>query len=744
MKRIFQIISLFAIFVSSMMGSSNVLAAANSQDDTGFTFSNLRLDADIVLYGPYDAGSLRFDLPATWELAAGADLELIISAYFSGGNGVASTDGDFIGAALGVYFNDKLQQSVSLRSGTNVTYRIPINTEDLPSPYSDGSYKISFFLDAAVDCDYDFHQTTVSIDTNSIANLPYSEVSLPLNLHRMPFPIYQEWAVTNDTALVVTPASPTAEEVQSALFVMGTFGRMTNGHLPVQMITIDELTDDVRAGSHLIFVGKPAGLPVLSGIPLQATVGDSGYVIDSIVDSDGYIEMAISPWNKDKAILIVGGNSDQAVVKAAQALSTGNLQTGDNLAYSIVAAVNPTSIMGILGTDSTLLPPPDYSLADLGYGAETVSDIGTNWFSFDFVIPAGQVPSETPSLNLLFSHSALIDVNRSDVSVYFNDTLAGSVKLSEDDFNLVSAQIKLPVSGMQSGQNDISISATLIPRDDCSITTFSGMWMTIYPESTLHMPLIRSLETTTNFFDLSVYPYPFVNDPELSSTAFVLPSNDRVAWSVAGDIAYDLGMNSTGSILDMRAFFDGALPDDIFNHDLILIGQPTNLKIVSDLRESLPAYFDEGSNYAVLNSQQVVYRISSEKSLGYLEIFPSPSNAEKTILAILGTTQDSMRVSSSALLAPRSREVLNGNFATIDGEKPFVVDTRTGSGMGRIVTEIGESNVAVETNSNPSNVGDIPLPTYTGNQYIIYWLIGIVVVMVLVIIIALVLRRRRS
>ena len=743
MKRISQIIILFAILVSSMMGRGTVLAATKPQG-TGITFSSLGLDTDIVLYGPYDAGALRFDLPATWELNSGAELELIISAYFAGGSDNTSADGDYIGAALGVYFNDKLQQSVSLRSGTNVAYRIPINTGDLPSPYSDGGYKISFYLDASVDCDSNFHQTTVSIDATSIVNLPYSEVPLPLNLHRIPFPIYQERSVNNDTVLVITPASPTADEVRAALLVMGTFGKMTNGHLPVRMVTSDELTDDARVGSHLIFVGKPSGLPVLTGVPLQATIGAGGYMTNSITDTDGYIEMAISPWNEEKAVLIVGGNTDQAVVKAAQALSTGNLQTGDNLAYSIVADVNPTSITGILSTDSNLLPPPDYSLADLGYGAETVSDIGTNWFSFNFVIPVGQIPSETPSLNLLFSHSALIDVNRSDVSVYFNDTLAGSVKLSEDDSNLVSAQIKLPVSGMQSGQNDISISATLIPRDDCSITTFSGMWMTIYPESTLHMPLIRSLETTTSFLDLSVYPYPFINDPELSSTAFVLPSNDRVAWSIAGDIAYDLGASSTGSILDMGAFYDGALPEEVFDRDLILIGQPANLKIISDLRESLPAYFDEGSNIAVLNSQQVIYRISSEKSLGYLETFSSPNNAGRTILAILGTNQEGLKASSSVLLAPRSREVLNGNFATIDGDKPFVVDTRTGSGMGRIVTGIGESNVDVDSGVDLSNIGDAPLPTYTGNQYILYGLIGIVVVMAMVIVVVLVLRKRRA
>lgn len=742
MKRIFQTTVLISVLFASQLGYGRVLAAPKNQE-TIFTFSDLGLVTDLVLRGPYDAGSLRFELPATWSLVEGAELEIVVSSYFTGGDGATSGDGNSLGAALDIYFNDKLQQSISLLSGTDLIYRVPIIARDLPSPYTDGSYRISFFLNAAIDCDFDFHQTTVSIDVNSKVNLPYSEVPLPLDLRRLPWPLYQERSIGLDSALVVIPSNPSAGEIRSALLVMGTFGMMTNGRLPLQLVTVDELTNELRSDSHIILVGRAENLPVLNAIPLQVTLSSDRYVLTDLTDDDGYIEMAISPWNKEKAILVVGGNTDQAVVKAAQALSTGNLQTGNSSAYSIVAEVNPITATGILNADAALLPPPDYPLADLGYGAETVGDIGTNWFSYDIVVPPGQVPSETPRLDLVFSHSALIDITRSDVSVYFNDTLAGSVKLSEEDFNLATAQVKLPVSGMQSGLNNISISATLIPLDDCSITTFSGLWMTIYPESTLHMPLVRSPETTTNFMDLSYYPYPFINDPNLSSTAFVLPSDDRLAWSIAGAMAYELGRNSTGSILDIDAAFDGVLADDLFDRDLILIGQPSRLQIITDLRNSLPAYFEEGSDLAVLDSQQVIYRISTGKNLGYLELFPSPRNPDRIILTILGTSPEGLQMAGNVLLNTRSRDLLNGDFATIDGDKPFVVDTRTGSGIGRIVTEIGESNIVVEQNPGSSDPVNVQITSYTGREYIIFWLIGIVILMALVVVAALVFRRRR-
>ena len=741
MKKTIYLLLLLTIIVSFTNPVSMVEAAPLSEEST-FTFSDLGLVGDMVLNGPFDAGSLRFDIPGTWLLQGGAELELVISSYFAGENGSTATDTDFLGAALNVYFNDKLQESVSLRVGNDLVYRIPISAADLTSPYSEGWFKISFFLDAAIDCDFTFHQTTVAIDVNSRVILPYKVVPLALDLHRLPWPFYQERINTISPAVIVVPSSASADEIRAALIVMGTLGRMSDGRLPVSMVTTDEFTEDLRNQSNLIIIGKPATLPLLSAVQLPIAITGDRYSSSELNNEDGLLQMGVSPWNKDKAVLVVSGNTDAGVVKAAQALSTNNIQTGNDPTYSLVAEVNPITLTGILSADSTALAQPDITFADLGYEAITVSDIGTNWFSYDFVLPPGQVPTETPNLNLVFSHSALIDADRSDISVYFNDTLAGSIKLSDEEQNLLSSQIKLPLSGLQPGLNDISISANLIPRDDCSISSFSGLWMTVYPESSLHMPLAKSPITGYALQDLNSYPFPFVNDPTLGSTFFVLPSQDHTAWAIAGNLAYDLGRNSTGSILNMGSAFDGELPEDVHSRDLIMVGLPSNLQILSELKEAMPAYFEEGSNVAIIKSQQVIYRITTGKDLGYLELFASPWDPQRAVLGVLGTTTNGMHLAGTALLDSRNREVLNGDFATVDGERPLVVDTRTGSGMGRIVTEIGSSDILVERDPVVTIAENRTANASAGKPIILIGLIGTVILMIGVVVVAFALRKR--
>jgi len=743
MKKIFNMLVLTAIFVS-YSHSVGVVVAAPLQAEAVFTFENLGLPNDMVLNGPFDVDSIRFELAPTWQLNGQGELELIISSFFTGNSGSdTSTTDEFTGAALEVYFNDQLQQTISLRSGTNITYTVPILAEDIASPYDDGSFKISFFLDAAIDCDFDFHQTTVAISLNSKANLPYTEVPLPLDLHRLPWPFYQTQTSTADPVTVVVPAAASSKEIQGALVVMGIFGRSSSGKLPLSLVTMDALSEDTKARSNLIFVGKPAGFPELASIKFPVAIAGGKFASAELGDGDGVLQLAASPWNKDKAILVVGGNTDDAVVKAAQALSTGNLQTGAAADYSVVAEVNPITMVGILGANQAPLSSPDFTFADLGYSSETLSDLGTNWFSYNFSVPPGQIPSDIPSLNVLFSHSALLDVNRSDVSIYFNDVLSGSIKLSDENYNLVSTEIKLPISAVKPGLNNISISANLIPRDDCSLSSFTGLWMTVYSDSKLHLPLTSAPVTAYALQDLNSYPYPFVNDPNLSSTMFVLPPNDPNAWAAAGNLAYHLGRNSTGSILNLSTVFDGELTDATRSNDLIIVGLPSQLKIMSELKDSMPASFEEGSNIAILKSQQVIYRISANKNLGYLELFTSPWDQERAILSVLGTTPDGVNMAAAALLTSKSRDVLNGDFATVDGVRPIVVDTRTGSGMGRVSSEIGEDNIQVQQNPTAAPVGVSPTVVNASSEkrLILFGLIGTFVLILIIAIVAIRLRR---
>jgi len=739
MKKLYSFVISLLFMVSAF--NTPVVNAAPLADQATLTFEELGLDQDMIMHGPYDIDSIRFDLPAAWVLMDGAVLELEISSFLADdGNLASNLSNNYLGAMLDVYFNDKLQQSIPLSRGEKVIYRVPIAADDLASPYEGGWYKISFFLDAAIDCDFDLHKTTVVVGLKSRAQLPYVKLSPRLDLHRLPWPIYQERAKVPEPAVLVVPSSPSESELQASLIVMGAFGQMTGGKLPITMIAADQLTGDLLNKSNLIFVGKPTAFSILQDAKLPISFVDNAFSSKEVEADDGVLQIFSSPWEISKSVLLVSGNTEGAVVKAAQALSTGNLQTGTEPTYSVVAQVNPVISSGVVTAEAVQITSSDFTLADLGYPFLTATSIGANYLTYEFVIPLGQIPAETPNIDIKYNGSVLLDPSRSSIIIYLNGVLIGSAKFSTESGNFSSYKIDLPLSVFRTGINTLELVADLIPLNDCSIFSSSGIWATIYPETALHLPLVPASISSFSLGALNKYPYPFANDPTYSTTSFVVPKHSQPSWFIAGNIAYDLGARTQAPILAFEIFFDSQLPEDVQTQNLILVGEPKDLKIVSELKDSLPAFFENGSNIAILDSQQVIYRITDEKSLGYLELFASPWNEGSAILGVFGTTPDGLGFASKALLDFQTRGSLTGNFVTLDGEKAIVVDTQNGVGIGRFEPGLGP-DVVVEAKPTPS-IPDYDSVRANLRQQVFYGMAGVAVLMAIVALVALVLRKR--
>lgn len=697
--------------------------------------------SDLVLHGPYDTGRIRFSLPADWALQDGAQIQILVSAFFAD-NEASLNPAGYVGASLDVYFNGDLQQSIALVSGANLIYQVPINPGSLTSKRADGSLEISFFLNAAVDCESAFRKTTVSISATSQLSLPYVFSPLAYDLRRLPWPIYQPGLTEAVPAVVVVPENASEAELRAAMLVMAGLGRMTSLNLPVSLITVNQFTEAVRNEANLIFVGKPAGLVMLTAFELPVPITDFLFFAPGIQPADGVIEIIPSPWAAGKSALIISGNSDEGVVKAAQAFTTQNLQTGDTRSSVVIANVNPLFSPGVLTADSQLLTSADVTLSDLGYGLETQSSLGANWFTYQFIIPPGDAPTDSPYFDLSFSNSALVDVARSGVALYMNEQLVGSAAFVEGGSNYVTARINLPLSGFVSGFNQIDIVASLIPRDLCSVFTTNGLWFTVYPESALHLSLAASVATEAPALDLSSYPAPFISDPNLASTTFIVSPADSGAWKVAADLAYDLGDSADGSVLSLNLIFGGPIAQlPIAGQNLIVVGKPIDLPMLTELAEVLPARFEPGSNVAILEGQQVTYRFSADKALGYLEMLAAPWDTSATILTVLGTSDAGLTYAANALTTSKLRTTLSGNFASLDEDRISVVDTRSGVGMGRPPSDMLPGTVIEETPEAAPPIEFDPVEN-KAQQTILFGIWVVVGLMAVVIVVALFLRGR--
>jgi hypothetical protein len=523
--------------------------------------------------------------------------------------------------------------------------------------------------------------------------------------------------------------------------VASSFGRMSGGDMPINLVTMSGLTPQMRTESQLVFVGKSSSLSLLQGATLPSPLQGKTFAAPGMQADDGLLQLAVSPWNTGRAIMVVGGNSDAGVIKAAQALSTTNIQTVGNRDMAVIADVTPAAANV---QPNATLPQEMNTFADLGYDILTMNGVGRSETTVRFTVPPGFVTDEDAYVDLTFNHSGLLDFNRSGLTIFMNGNLIGSLLLSEQTASTNTQRIKIPASSLTANTNEMKFQVDLAPLSQCSFIDTSNLWLSILPESVINLPLSPATATTAAPRDMGSYPYPFTGEPTLSNLNFVLSKSDPASWNTAAQIALQLGRQATGAIFSPGVSYDGEIPDDVRNNkNMIVVGLPTKMQILNDLNNTLPAPFDKGTNVAVLKGQQVAYRFPADASLGFLELVDSPWNANNVILAVSGTTDDGVRQAGNALITPVLQSRLKGNFALVNGQTLSVADTRTGLGMAGASAN-GNAAAEIPVTSSDASSTQAPNSVLAGNQvgWIPMVIGGLLIAIVIVIIVAALTRRR--
>ena len=133
--------------------------------------------------------------------------------------------------------------------------------------------------------------------------------------------------------------------------------------------------------------------------------------------------MVHSPWTAQRVVLLVSGNTDAAVVKAAQAVSTGVLRSHTAPNISVIQRVQ-TSIQ-------ELSQQSDFTLLDRGYNNTLLKRHGTNSVTYNFYIPPDKILGADAYFELVYGNSALLDYGRSGLVIQVNGQPIGSVRFSD-------------------------------------------------------------------------------------------------------------------------------------------------------------------------------------------------------------------------------------------------------------------------------------------------------------------------
>jgi len=624
---------------------------------------------DIPLNGPYDAAYFSFAVPNTWALSTGAQLYLSMTVSFSR---TFYTEFDYpvvaSGGMLTVYMNDTLLGVLALDEAGEVESTLPIPLEAFVSNRDDGRMAFYVELDAGDFCYVD-EEFALFIHPTSYFYLPHEIVKPQVDLTKFPGVIYQETFV-QETALIVVPDKPTAAELQSALTVASGLGNFSQNELPIDITTMSALTPAQQAANHLIMVGKASSLN-MGGLELPLKPVNGQFQNYGGNPDDGIVQLVNSPWNIGHVILLVSGNSDAGLVKAAQAVSTGTLRSNrfNNLAV----------VEGIQLAQTLPSIPEMRTLAAMGYENLIFNNRGLEATTYSFQVPTGWTITSDAYFELAFGNSSLVDYEQSGISVYLNGKPISSVRLdaetSKNPINKV--RISIPESAIIPGANQIEVQVYLFPNDFCTPPDAQGLWVNIWDESIFNIPIIQQEADISTTVDLADYPAPFTLNTELNNTAFVLPRDNLDAWRGAVKITSYLAFRTNSPIVTLSAFYSDELPEDArAKYHMILIGRPTQIPLVKEINQYLPVPFDENSDIALDSGLRVIYNVPDDVPLGYIELLTSPWNAENLIVAILGNSQQGINWATSALVDNLLRAQVSGNYVIVNGTQIIATDTR--------------------------------------------------------------------
>lgn len=692
------------------------------------TLGQMRIN-DRTLRGPIAATTYEIALPPDWQLRGAGTLFLSLStALPADTQTLSNTNGTRPPARLHIGLNGVGLPDIVLDQADSRIIPIALPTEALLPHQPQERLSLSLQLDDQSNCTANDH-VQLFIHNNTALDLPHDEDTAAPSLRYLPWPLYQESLVA-DAATVLIPDQPTPANLQAAFTVMAGLGRMTSGKLGLTLTTVSQINQSQWSDSHIIFVGAPAQFGMLRDLVLPLAPNGNGNTFEGISSSDGVLQLARSPWGKGRVALLVSGNSDEATLKAARALSQGDVSPADTPNLALVAQVQ---------TNTRLTLPERFTLADLGYENQEFEGSGNKTQVFTFDVPSNKATNDQAYIDLDYVHSPLLDYGASGIAVALNGQSIGAVRFDDNSTQLSTARVTLPKTAVRPGRNELRMSVDLRPREVCALNV--RLWASIRPETRLNVPLVDAPnDPLPRRLALTTYPRLLLNQPALSSVAFVLAPNQPQTWAAAAQIATDLGRRNIDEVLDLAVAYSDAVPDALReNRHLIIVGQPIHLPILNDLSKTMPAPFEANTNTPDAGKANVQYEFPKGNDIGYLELMSTPWSERWAALAVLGNSDTGVQEAAAALLSADFRAKMTGNLTVINQGQLDSSDVTLQSNTLRAVdpSSAGDNTntPAVAIAANPNTV-DAP-------TWLIPAVLGSVGLLLLILAITLFLTRKR-
>lgn len=636
---------------------------------TDFTFADFGIET-IDLMEPA-AESFSFSLPYRWQIR---EVDSYIDLFFDAQQvelaiddavplETLSSDGN---VNFTILIDEQPIASFVPEIGLNQQVRLPIPRNLFANP-DKTSHEITFLLHGE-DC-LDNAQTRLSIQNDSIIHVEYDLRPLTISLADFPRPLIQE-QTAQESILILIPEVYSDADLSTAASVAAALGQATVRPLTVTLMTTTAVLPEQLTGQSIIAIGTPAENEFISALYQQdllpTTYDAAGTLLDAagqpIPEHVGVLQETLSETDPDYAYLIITGSNDEAVARAARALSTTGVVFGQRSNLALVDNIQEDE-------DIVTSPPTDeLTLEDLGFINTAWSGLGRYRRSVYFPIPEQWRVQDEAAITFSYLASTALDTGRSSLRLELNGQIIGQAPLSEAQIGETEITIPLPVADLRYGDsNRLTFVADLAIAEECPPPDTPQAWLRIRNDGIISLPYEERMLDS----EPTAIP-PFAPNLTMSDLLFALPeSPSQTELNTLVQLAQIWGKNSLGNsfVPVVQRMPTADVETAAFApYQVVAIGRPSNNALIVAVNSDLPQPFLPDSDNLGETVGNLQYRLPEAFSLGIIQYLPAPWEATQPLVVVSGTTEEGVRWATDALMG----ETLNGGLSD---SVVFVQDT---------------------------------------------------------------------
>ena len=645
------------VFQIAVVPNSNI----HLLDAEGLSFSELGVEEQVQLRGPYQEFLIKFALPVDWQVDGNIDLKLDVTGEFQSLLEAFTTEDSeveygFKKGFLRAELNGVSMGEAEINSDRTQTVVFTAPGDLINQDSRENEIVISW--DAGDACDHSV-TSLISISTESEIIIQHFLKATSLKLKDFPAPFIYDNAFISYPVSFVIPDKPDESVLSALMAVSSAFGRLGGEGFIYEIISTSELDQKQYADHQFVFVGD---IGQVNEMLVDGMGGSELVVPDVVTGSDnGYLKYQISPWNNGRTIFIVTGENGTALKKASSIIS----------ADSIILFLDGNSavIQDIEDPSKLQQYQIDHSLSDLvSEKTLQVTSLDETLVEIPFSIPGDQQISPESYLELYFRHSQLINYLQSNISIFINNNLIGTIRFSDHSAENGLVRVILPPNVLKPLQNELLISFTISPQDICADERTGDYWITIFGDSYLHIPPVLETDVESQAYTFGNLSSGLMRDGSFSNLIFLVDRNEKQEWVYASRIAYTLGMFTDANIIQPTVRYADSINELENNKDYILISDLNAVPSYGEINEYLPLPINAGSGLSEESLAGIKFEIDSRQDIGVIES-AIIQDQRTTILGVFGNSSEGFEAAVNALTGMiTGREGADANVEIIDSE----------------------------------------------------------------------------